>query len=421
MNPTGDAIRRLIHEEYGRILASLVAALRDIELAEDALQDAIVTALERWPADGLPRNPAAWITTTARNRAIDRLRRDQNFERKKAALLVVQEMRDAAGDADMLTDDIPDERLKLMFACCHPALAKEARVALTLQTLGGLATPEIASAFLVPVATMQQRLVRAKRKIRDAGIPFDVPSPQHIPSRLDAVLSVIYLIFNAGYAAPSGDALIRPDLCAEAIRLADVLCELLAGERALTEDAEALGLLALMLLHDARRAARQTAAGELILLDEQDRSQWDRGQIERGVRILDRAMALHHAGPYQIQAAIAALHAQAASSADTDWAQIALLYSALYRYSPTSVVALNRAAAVAMSEGLLAGLDMIDGLSARGQLDTYHLFHAARADLLRRLGWLPEARAAYTRALELCQNGAERAFLQRRLAELPTS
>lgn len=418
MHLTHDAIRSLIHDEYGRILAALIAALRAIELAEDSLQDAIVTALERWPVDGIPRNPAAWITTTARNRAIDRLRRDQNFERKKAILLAIRQMCGEVEDADMLTEDIPDERLKLMFTCCHPALPKEAQVALTLQTLGGLTTPEIAAAFLVPLVTMQQRLVRAKRKIRDAGIPFDVPSPQHIADRLDAVLSVLYLIFNAGYSTPFGDDLMRPDLCAEAIRLTRVLCDLLARDRQLAEDAEALGLLALMLLHDSRRAARQSESGELILLDEQDRMLWDQRHIEDGIRTLDHAMTLGRAGPYQIQAAIAALHAQAADSASTDWPQIALLYGALYRYMPTPVVTLNRAIAVAMSEGYLAGLTLIDSLGATGELDDYHLYHAARADLLRRLGWLPEACAAYRRALECCQNSAERAFLQRRLAEV---
>lgn len=418
MNPTHDAIRRLIHDEYGRILAALVAALRDIELAEDVLQDAVVTALERWPVDGLPRNPAAWITTTARNRAIDRLRRDQNFERKKATLQAIEQMRGTAEDTDMLTEDIPDERLKLIFTCCHPSLANEARVALTLQTLGGLTTPEIAAAFLVPLATMQQRLVRAKRKIRDAGIPFEVPSPQHIPDRLDAVLSVLYLIFNAGYAAPIGENLMRPDLCGEAIRLGRVLCDLLASERQLNEDPEALGLLALMLLHDSRRLARQTDTGDLILLDDQNRARWDHQQIEQGIRALDHALALGRAGPYQIQAAIAALHAQAADGSSTDWAQIALLYGALYRHAPTPVVALNQAVAVAMSEGYMTGLDLIDKLGKGGELDGYHLYHAARADLLRRLGWFPEARAAYRRALELCQNAAELAFLQKRLSEV---
>lgn len=418
MSAAQDAIRRLIRDEYGRILAALIAALRDIELAEDVLQDAVVTALERWPNEGLPRNPAAWITTAARNRAIDKLRRDLNFERKKAVIAAIESMRGESGDPDVPTDDIPDERLKLMFTCCHPALPKEAQVALTLQTLGGLTTPEIAAAFLVPLATMQQRLVRAKRKIREAGVPFDVPSPQHIPERLDAVLAVIYLIFNAGYSAPEGDDLIRPDLCAEAIRLGQVLCALLAGERTLNEDAETLGLLALMLLHDSRRGARQTESGELVLLDEQDRSQWDRAQIERGVRTLDHALTLRHSGPYQIQAAIAALHAGAPSSEETDWHQIALLYEALLRHMPTPVVALNHAVAVAMSEGLEKGLDMIERLSARGQLDRYHLFHAARADLMRRLGWLTEAHAAYQRAFDLCQNKAERAFLQRRLNEV---
>ncbi|MBK8136930.1 MAG: RNA polymerase sigma factor [Chloroflexi bacterium] len=418
MDLTHEAIRRLIQDEVGRILAALVAALRDFELAEDVLQDALVSALERWPREGLPRNPAAWITTTARNRAIDRLRRAQNFERKQATLHAIEQMRATAENPDMLTDDFPDERLSLIFTCCHPSLAKEAQVALTLQTLGGLTPSEIAAAFLVPLATMQQRLVRAKRKIRDAGVPFEFPTPQQIPERLDGVLSVLYLIFNAGYSAPYGDRLVRADLCGEAIRLARVLCDLMARERRLVEDPEALGLLALMLLHDSRRQARQSESGDLVLLDDQDRALWDHRQIEEGLRVLDHALTLRHSGPYQIQAAIAAIHAEARDSTSTDWTQIALLYGALYRHAPTPVVALNRAVAVAMSEGYMAGLDLIDKLGIGGELDGYHLYHAARADLLRRLGWLPEARAAYRRALDLCQNSAERAFLQKRLDEV---
>ncbi|MBK9123796.1 MAG: RNA polymerase sigma factor [Chloroflexi bacterium] len=418
MRTTHDTIRKVLHDEHGRVLAALIAALGDFALAEDVLQDAVVSALEHWPEGGIPRNPAAWITATARNRAIDRVRREQNFERKKATLHALEAMRGASEDPDMLTEDIPDERLKLMFTCCHPALSKEAQVALTLHTLGGLSASEIAAAFLVPVTTLQQRLVRAKRRIKDEGIPYAVPSPSDIPDRLDAVLSVLYLIFNAGYSAPEGESIVRPDLTTEAIRLAAVLNDLLAHERGLREDPEALGLWALMLLHDARRGARQSVDGQLVLLEDQNRSQWDHAQIGRGVAILDHAITLKRAGPYQIQAAIAALHAQSPDSASTDWAQIALLYGALHRLAPTPVVALNHAVAVAMSDGLEAGLDRIDALGNDGALDGYHLFHAARADLLRRLGWMPEARAAYLRALDLCTNAAERAFLLRRIAEV---
>ncbi len=416
MSNVRDRITLVFEQEAGRVLAALIARLHDLELAEDALQDACVLALEHWPEKGIPRNPGAWLTTVARNVALNRLHRDRTWEQKQALLKSVIELEQE--DAGMSPDEIPDERLKLIFTCCHPALAQEAQVALTLQTLGGLTTPEIASAFLVPLPTMAQRLVRAKRKIRDAGIPYEVPATDAVQQRLDTVLAVLYAIFNAGYMALDGNDLIRHDLCAEAIRLTHVLVDLLANEPTLIEDAEALGLLALMLFHNARRRARVGASGELILLEDQDRTLWDQAEIAAGTSILDRALAMRQPGPYQIQAAIAALHCQAVSYADTDWPQIVALYGSLYRIAPLPVVELNRAVAVAMAEGPEYGLRLLDALEDAGTLKDYHLFHAARADLLRRTGWLDEAQAAYQSALALCQNHTERAFFNRRLAEV---
>jgi RNA polymerase sigma-70 factor (ECF subfamily) len=420
MRSTYDIIEQTFRQERGRVLATLLSLLHDIELAEDALQDALVTALERWSTTGVPYNPGAWLTTVARNKALDRLRRSQTFQRNQVRLLAELEATAETENDDMLhPDDIPDERLKLIFTCCHPALAKEAQVALTLQTLGGLTTPEIARAFLIPLPTMAQRLVRAKRKIRDAGIPYQVPPAHTIEERLDAVLAVLYLIFSAGYSAPSGDDLVRHDLCEEAMRLTRVLVLLLTQERGLGAAAEANGLLALMLLHHARRIARQTADGAIVLLEDQDRTQWDQENIAEGTNILKATLCLHQPGAYQIQAAIAALHAEATHADKTDWQQIAALYGVLYRdFAPTPVVALNRAVAVAMAEGYTAGLKLIDQLEDSGELADYYLFHAAKADLLRRTGWLDEALTAYQRAWALCENTAEKAFLQQRLTEV---
>jgi RNA polymerase sigma-70 factor (ECF subfamily) len=413
-------VERTFREESGRVLGALISTLGDFDLAEDALQETLIAALERWPADGVPRNPAAWITTVARRKAIDRVRRDKTLERKQAILQWLAEAeRETPSDMDSLEQrPIPDERLKLIFTCCHPALALEAQIALTLRTLGGLTTAEIARAFLVSVPTMNQRLTRAKAKIREAGIPFQIPPTPHIPERLDAVLHVLYLIFNEGYIATAGEDLIRQELCAEAIRLMRALVELLAHEPDLPEDPEALGLLALMLLYDSHRAARVSAAGDLVLLEDQDRSRWDRAEIDEGLALLDRAIALRQPGPYQLQAAISALHAQARTAAETDWPQIAALYEKLVEFNPTPVIRLNHAVAVSMARGPLVGLITLDKLQLDDELKDYHWFHAARADLLRRAGYFAEAQTAYARALTLCHNRAERAYLSRRLAEV---
>jgi RNA polymerase sigma-70 factor, ECF subfamily len=412
------ALERAYRDAYGSVLATLIHFLGgDFDAAEDALAEALTAALETWPRDGIPANPAAWLTTAARNRALDRIRRD----RRQAEKLVLLEQALTSTEATPMPigteGGLDDDRLRLIFTCCHPALALDARVALTLRTLGGLTTPEIARAFLVPEATLAQRLVRAKRKIRDAAIPYRVPGAAELPERLDGVLATLYLVFNEGYLASSGDAAVRHELCTEAIRLAATVAELLPDRP------ETHGLVALMLLADSRRDARSRADGSIALLEEQDRGRWDRDEIARGMAALDRGFAaaavLPHAsvGRYLLQASIAAEHARTLDGRATDWPAIATLYAALARIDPSPVVELNRAVAVAQAEGPAAGLELLDGLAARGELAGYHLLPAARADLLRRLGRGGEAAAEYERAMALSDNEAERRFLARRLAQ----
>jgi RNA polymerase sigma-70 factor (ECF subfamily) len=396
-------IERVFRNEYGRAVAVLVRVFGDIDLAEEAVQDAFVEAVRRWPSTGLPPSPAGWIITTARNRAIDRVRREASREDRHA-----QAARLYAGDEPVQEATVRDDRLRLIFTCCHPALATAAQVALTLRLIGGLTTAEIARAFLVPEATMAQRLVRAKGKIRDARIPYRVPNDAELPSRLGAVLAVIYLVFNEGYAASSGDRLVRDDLCAEAIRLGRAVAELVPDEP------EVLGLLALMLLIESRRAARTNASGDLIPLADQDRQRWDFALIAEGQALVRRCLGRNRAGPYQIQAAINAVHSDAPTAASTDWTQVLQLYDQLLSVAPTPVVALNRAVALAEVEGPAAALAVVEALD----LERYYLFHAIRADLLRRLDRSADAARAYEAALALTENAAERAFLRRKLREV---
>lgn len=407
MTDAREQVERVWREESRRVLATLVRLLGDLELAEDALQAAFVAALEDWPRDGVPENPRAWLVSTGRHKALDALRRRQRLDGSLSSLAERLEQ-----EPEVTHDDeIADDRLRLVFACCHPALAPEARLALTLREVCGLGTEEIARAFLTGAATIAQRIVRAKARLREERVPFEPPSRAELPARLDAVLHVIYLVFNEGYSATSGAGVVRADLCSEALRLGRLVAELLP-------EPEVLGLLALMLLHDSRREARTSSDGELVLLDDQDRSLWRRAQIVEGVKLVESAIATRRFGAYTLQAAIAAVHAEAATPAATDWAEIVALYELLLTLTPSPVVELNLAAALAMRDGPATGLERIERLLARGELRDYPHAHAAQADLLRRLGRRAEARAAYERALALSKQEQDRRFLERRLREL---
>ena len=405
-----EVVEAIYRSESRQVLATLIRLLGDFETAEEALHDAFAIAVEQWARDGIPANPRAWLVSTGRFKAIDGIRRRTRHDASLEEF--AKQLETSTGDPGEWDDEhVEDDRLRLIFTCCHPAIAPEAQAAMTLREVCGLTTEEIARAFLTKPATIAQRIVRAKTKIRDTRIPYEIPSEKELPDRLDAVLRVIYLVFNEGYSASSGDSLTRHDLTGEAIRLGRILIKLLP-------ETEAIGLLALMLLQDSRRAARTTPAGDLILLEDQDRSLWNRNQITEGVSLVQRALSMGQAGPYSIQAAIAAAHAQAPSSTATDWAQIVRLYDMLMRSNPSPVVELNRAVAVAMRDNPLAGLALVDAILTRGELENYHLAHATRADLCRRLGRTGDARASYERALRLTQQEPERRFLERRLAEL---
>ncbi|MES2179451.1 MAG: RNA polymerase sigma factor [Gemmatimonadota bacterium] len=404
-----EEVERIYRHDSRRVLATLIRLLGDFDAAEEALHDAFVAAIERWPQEGMPANPIAWLVSTGRFKAIDKRRRQQNFDAKRDQLTYA--MSTDVSIEEPTDDVIGDDRLRLIFTCCHPALSPDAQVALTLRTVGNLTTEEIAHAFLLPAPTLAQRIVRAKTKIRAAGIPYEIPAPSELPARLEVVLAVIYLIFNEGYSASSGASLTRSDLSVEAIRLGRLLVELSA-------EPEAMGLLAMMLLHDSRRAARVTPEGDLLLLDEQDRTRWNADQIAEGLALTEQTLRAARVGPYALQAAIAAVHAEAPRAEETDWRQIVSLYNVLLRIRPTTVVELNRAAAVAMSEGPEQGLELIDRLLGRGELSDYQPAHAARADLLRRLDRREEALEAYAVALRLTSQEAQRRFLERRIREL---
>ena len=405
------AVDAVYRAESRRVLATLIRLLGDFDRAEEALHDAFMAAVERWPRDGVPDNPRAWLVSTGRFKAIDAMRRRARFDAALGELAT--QIESATSDASAWDEDtVEDDRLRLIFTCCHPALTPDAQVALTLREVCGLTTEEIAHAFLTTPSTVAQRIVRAKAKIRDARIPYQVPARADIPARLDTVLHVVYLVFNEGYSASAGSSLTRHDLSAEAVRLGRLLAELLP-------EAEVIGLLALMLLHESRRAARTTESGELVLLDEQDRTRWSRKLIAEGCALVERALTGRRFGPYTLQAAIAAVHAEATTPAETDWKQIVGLYDVLLRADPSPVIELNRAAAVAMRDGPAAGLAIVDAILAHGDLDDYHLAHSARADLCRRLGRLADARASYERALALTKQEPERRFLEKRLRELP--
>jgi RNA polymerase sigma-70 factor (ECF subfamily) len=409
------ALEAVYRSDWGRIVAALIRLFGDFDAAEEAAQEAFAAAADQWPASGVPEFPRAWLIQTARHKAVDRTRRKARFREKLEAYLIPAASQ-ASEPPNYETEEITDDRLRLIFTCCHPALAPEAQVALTLRTLCGLETDEIARAFLVPGATMAQRLVRAKRKIRDAGIPYIVPEASDLPARLDAVLTVIYLVFNEGYAATRGERLIRTDLSAEAIRLSRLVRGLMSPQ----PPAEVTGLLALMLLHDSRRDARLDEAGELVLLEDQDRARWNQAQIAEALPLVEEALR-GGPGPFSVQAAIAALHCQATRHEETDWPQIVRLYEVLERVQPSPIVSLNRAVAIAMANDTQSGLAIIDQLAANGDLENYHIFHAARAELLRRSGVHEEAAKSYLRALELVTNDSERRYLQRRLREVRDS